>query len=150
MTVPWNSSPVRDLATLEATEERQMARAQHLYRPMSSPLKQRTTSDGNGQKAAKQRYKEFRDQKRQRRLELSREKLTEIQNSREEEEELLRQAVDAEVDIEYLIDVEARIKEEASAAEAREQYELEELELLLAQEQAELELHFSKMQIQNT
>ncbi|RKP32882.1 hypothetical protein METBISCDRAFT_21145 [Metschnikowia bicuspidata] len=117
---------------------------------MSSPLKQRTKSDGNGREAAKQRYKEFRDQKRQRRLELSREKLTEIQNSREEEDELLRQAVDAEVDIEYLIDVEARRKEEATAAEAREQYELEELELLLAQEQAELELHFSKMQIQNT
>lgn len=152
MKIAWNSSPIRESSYPETAEERQKARAQRLYRPMSSPVQRRTTRSEPGQNPTRERAKleakEKREDERQKRLDLSREKITDIETAAKHERELLRQAAREELYVELLIgEEESKKLEEQLSMKAIEQQFLEELEALLAQEQAELELHFEDMRI---
>lgn len=124
---------------------------------MSSPIQQKLTNEHPPEtplrNQAKQKLKEQREDRRQKQLELSREKVTDYECAQKDEEKLLRQASDVQVDLDQLIEEEERVladREQSGRHDAggpsQEQY-LEELELLLAQEEAELELHFSVMAI---
>lgn len=151
MATPWNSSPIRDQSSLEAVESKQKLRAHQLYRPMSSPIKLRCTEEyvlgSSSRDQLKNKSKEQREQRRQKRLENSREKATDFLGARDKEVELLREANNAEVDINQLIEEEEKNKRDLMVkAEQEEQY-LEELELILAQEQAELELHLKDLSL---
>lgn len=156
MVSQWNSSPIRDTSYLEAAEDNQRARAQRLYKPMSSPVQQRSSQEGSysfQRMLAKSKVKDQREDRRQKRLELSREKVTDYESTQKDEEELLRQANETQIDLEQLIEEEEqeRVEREHSKCEAaelsNEERYLEELELLLAQEQDELELRFGEMAI---
>lgn len=139
MTTSWNSSPIRESSYVDTASENQKLRAQRLYRPMSSPLQNRHGYCARD--VARLRGKEERENRRQQRLELSREKVTEVQLTKEDEERLRKEAMDAEVDVDRLVAQEEQFQEE------QHQEYLEQLEQILAQEQAELELHFSDMQL---
>lgn len=140
-----NSSPIRDSSYLEAAEDHQKTRAQNLYRPMSSPIKLDLAKESNSVRfQARAKCKEKREERRQKRLELSREKVSEFEGVAEEQQRLLREATTVEVDLELLLDEEKAIAEQQLQDEEEQEY-LEELEMILAQEQAELELHLENL-----
>lgn len=151
MAAPWNSSPIRDGSNLEAFEDKQKLRAQQLFRPMSSPIKLRITRDyvpgDSARVQQKNKSKEDRINRRQKRLENSREKVTDILDAQDTEAELLRQAKGLEADLDQLIEEEERNKSDQLISEEQEKQYLEELESILAQEEAELELLLQELSL---
>lgn len=151
MSTPWNSSPIRSQPDLESVEGKQKLRAHQLYRPMSSPIKLRCTEDrvpgSSSRDHLKVKSKELREQRRQTRLENSREKVTDILGALDKEAELLREANVVEVDLDQLIEEEEKCKSDLFVKEEQEEQFVEELESILAQEQAELELLLKELSL---
>lgn len=151
----WASSPVKEPSGLEEMEELQKARAFSNRRPMSSPLRQ--TRGQETQSRMRQELKSLRDEVRQAKLELKREKTDHDENVRARILQLESQALELELDLDVLIEEESQVaheqkqnentdKQDASPCDVDEQYN-EELEDFLAQEELELEAQLRELSL---
>ncbi|OVF09681.1 hypothetical protein A9F13_04g01661 [Clavispora lusitaniae] len=137
----WPSSPTRPLDSLDGVEENQKARAAALYHPLSSPL-----SNKAGTREEKKRTEmiKARDQLRQQRLVLGRERTSERESYAQQMELLRLQAAALDMDPD-----DWDRETEQVEADLDEAYEAE-LEEYMLQEELELEQQLRELQLNET
>lgn len=137
----WPSSPTRPLDSLDGVEENQKSRAAALYHPLSSPL-----SNKAGAREEKKRTEmiKARDQLRQQRLLLGRERTSERESYAQQMELLRLQAAALDMDPD-----EWDRETEQVEADLDEAYEAE-LEEYMLQEELELEQQLRELQLNET
>ncbi|KAF7581839.1 hypothetical protein FOB63_003462 [Clavispora lusitaniae] len=137
----WPSSPTRPLDSLDGVEENQKARAAALYHPLSSPLSNKT-----GAREEKKRTEmiKARDQLRQQRLLLGRERTSERESYAQQMELLRLQAAALDMDPD-----DWDRETEQVEADLDEAYEAE-LEEYMLQEELELEQQLRELQLNET